>query len=109
MHVQFNPYEKCGGGEGGGKSFSHIEGGGGGKKFPPFKRVGGGVKVLPFLEGGGGGEIPPFKRKREEGGGHKNVHSLLGVGMNSFTLSWGGGAQKVSNPRFSHFVAPPSL
>ena len=91
MHVQFNPYEKCGGGEGGGKSFSHIEGGGG-KKFAPFKRVGGGLKFYLFLKVGGGGEIPPFKRKREEGGGgHKNVHSLLGVGMNSFTLSWGGG------------------
>ena len=24
-------------------------------------------------------------------------------------LSWGGGAQKVSDPRFSHFVAPPPL
>ena len=51
------------------------------------------------------------------GGGAKIFHSLKGGGMKSFTLSWGGaqkvlpcleggGAQKVSDQRLSHFVAP---
>ena len=53
-------------------------------------------EVLAILMGGGGHKkFPPFKR---------------GGGMNGFTLSQvglGGGGQKVSDPRFSHFVASP--
>ena len=41
--------------------------------------------------------FPSLKKKEEEGGG----------GYNIFTVSWGGGAQTVSHPLFSNFVAPP--
>ena len=45
------------------------------------------------------------------GGGAKSFHSLNERGGEARkVLPWlreGGGAQKVSDPRFSHFVAPP--
>ena len=47
------------------------------------------LEVLAIVMGGRK-KFPPFKRH----------------GTRSFTLS-GGGAQKVYDPRFSHFVAPP--
>ena len=48
---------------------------------------------IHIVGGGGREQFPVFKRG----------------GVKTFTLSWGGGgAQKVSDPQFSHFVAPPS-
>ena len=40
-------------------------------------------------------------------GSAKSFHPLKGEVVKGFTLSWGRGAKKGSNPQFSHFVAPP--
>ena len=83
-HVKFYPYEK---GEGGGKSFSHAEGGGH-KKFRGSFNTG--AWSISHNDGGGGTKsFQPFK------GGAQKVLPCLEVG-----------AQKVLDPRFSHFVAP---
>ena len=57
-------------------------------KFYPFEKGGGPEKVLAMLKGG----FQSFK-----GGARKVLPCLDG----------GGGGQKGSDPRFSHFVAPP--
>ena len=91
--MKFPPYQKCvwgGGGEG--KVLAMVKGGGEGKGFRvvfPQK-----LDVLAILKGGGGGckNFPPLK-----------------MGDATFlypVLRGGGGAQKVSDLRFSHFVAP---
>ena len=75
--------------KGGGKSLSHAEGGGGGhnKFWGSFYAVAqshineGGAKRFHSSKGGGGQQVLPCLE--------------------------GGGAQKVSDPRLSHFVAPP--
>ena len=77
---------------GGRKSFSHAKGGGGG--INSFEVVlTRELEVLAIAMGGGGcKKFPPFKR----GGGAQIVLPCLEEE-----------AQKVSDPRFSHFVAPP--
>ena len=86
-HVKFYHYEKEG--LGGGKSFSHAEGMGGTTGFEVvFKWK---LEVLAILKGGGGAKS--FYSLKEGGGGG---FPCLEVG-----------AQKVSVPRFSHFVDPP--
>ena len=64
---------------------------GGQVKFYPFEKEGG--KSFNHTHWGEGRQMfPPFKR----GGGHNKFYPV-------FT---GGGGQKVSDLRFSHFVAP---
>ena len=80
----------------GGNSLRHAEGGGGQKKFwGSFS-----VEAYSFSHterrgGGGRKQFPPFKR------GGATFFPCLDVG--------GGGARKASDPRFSHFVAPPPV
>ena len=87
----FYPYENGGGGGGGAeKVLAMLKVGPNsfGVVFTPK------LEVLAILKGGGGGT--------------KSFNSLKGGGTNSFTvLSWG--AQKVLDPRFSHFAPPPPL
>ena len=74
----------------------------------PLRRKGGGTS-LSLAEGGGGGtktfrvvftlQLEVLAILKAGGGGEKSFHSLKG----------GGGARKVLDPRFSHFVAPPPL
>ena len=52
------------------------------------------LEVLAILKGGGAQKFPLFKR------GAQKVLPCLEGGE--------GGAQKVSDPRFSHLVAPPT-
>ena len=76
----------------------------------------------PYEKGAGGGGLAMPKgggRKKFWGsfytevlailkGGAKGFHSLKGRGRKMFhPVLRGGGAQKVSDPRFSHFVPPP--
>ena len=51
------------------------------------------LEVLAIVMGGGGGCKEFLSLKR---GGHKKLYLILKVGE-----------QKVSDPQFSHFVAPP--
>ena len=81
--MKFYPYEK-----GGRKSFSHSEGGAQ-KVLGLFLR--GSLKFKPYCRGGA-----------------LSFHSLK-WGARKVLPCREGGAQKVSDPRFSHFVAPPSL
>ena len=79
VHVKFDPYENGGGG--GGTSFSHAEGGGGHNKFwGNLYVVAGARKKFPFFKRGAGKFLPCLE---------------------------GAGAQQLSDPRFSIFVAPP--
>ena len=90
-------------------------------KFYSYKKGGGQNKFkLAMLKGGGGhntfwGSFYLLAWSFSHivgGGGTTSFHPFKGwwgEGTKSFTLSWGrgGGAQKVSDPRFSHFIAPP--
>ena len=83
--MRFYPYAKW---RGGGGSFSHAEGGGDTTSFGVvFVRY---LEVLAILKGGRK-KFPPLKRR---GRGREKLYPVLR----------GGG---VSDPRFSHFVAPP--
>ena len=87
--MQFYPYEK----KGVGGAVAMLKGGGTKSVGVVFMWQ---LKVLAILKGG-----------------PKGFHSLKGWGcVKSFTLSWGGGAKgggarKVSDPLFSHFLVPP--
>ena len=72
------------------KSFSHAEGGGGGLTSFEVDLT----RELEFLT-------------ILLGGGTKSFHLLKEGVAKGFTLSCGGGGQKVLDPRFSHFVAYP--
>ena len=71
------------------------------------KRERGACDVLPLRKGGGG-----RKGFSHVEGGHKKIlkrgfHSSKGGREKCYpVLKGGGGPQKLSNPRFSHFVAP---
>ena len=80
--MKFYHYKK----RGVGNSFSHGEGGGGGHNML-WGNINTGVGSFSHTEGGRK-TFPLFK-----GRGSQNKSSFLG-------------AQKVSDPRFSHFVAP---
>ena len=66
------------------------------------------------MGGGGGGGFKVVLTQELEvsaipnGGGRKKIPPFEKGGTNSFTLSWGEGGQQVSDPRFSHFAAPPA-
>ena len=103
------------------KGPGHSLRGGGGRL--QNRREGGHVKFYPYEKGGGGdamlmGGYTKFWARyyavawsfshTEWGAQNKFPLFKKGGGTKSFTLSWGR-AQKVLDPRFSHFVAPPSL
>ena len=85
--------------EGGGQGVTKREGGH--VKFYPYEKGGRAEKVLAMLKGG---------QKNFWGSFYKVAWSFRHIeargGAKSFALSWGG-TQKVSDPRFSHSVAPP--
>ena len=74
---------------------------------------GGGVGAATKREGGGGVKFHPYKRKgggaKQFYGGHKKFWGSFYAVASSFshTEGGGGGTQTVSDPQFSHFVAPP--
>ena len=72
---------------------------GGGAK----QREGGHLKFYPYEKGGGAEKVLAILKR-----GGKSFHSLKGGRKKSYPVLTRGGAQKVSDPRFSHFVAPPS-
>ena len=76
----------------------HKTGGGGGHvKFYPYKKVGRktcvSFEVVLALERWGPNSFHPLKKR--------------GGGQQFYLVLKGGGARKVSDPRFSHFVNPP--
>ena len=84
-------------------------------KLYPYERGGGGMWSFSHAEGGGGrtqsfGVVFTCKLKVLAilMGGTKSFLSLKGR-TNTFysVLRGGGGVQKVSDPRFPHFVNPP--
>ena len=84
------------------------------RSFTPTKRGWGAEKALAMLKGRGWGEKTfwgSFLRKLEvlaiQKGEEGRIKFPKGVHNNLGGESGGGGAQKVLDPRFSHFVAPP--
>ena len=77
-------------------------------KFYPYEK-GGAEKVLAILEGGGHNKFwGSFYSFSHIVGGHEKF-PLFKRGTRKVLPCLGGGgeARKVSDPRFSHFVAPP--
>ena len=77
--------------------------GGGACEVYPYEK--GGVEQVLVILKGGHKTFPLFKRGARKVSGPRFL-AILKVGHQTFPLFKRGGAQKVSGPRFSHFVAP---